>query len=187
MVGGWGSQGELQNKKLLCEEWNSRKINTTPRTSGAKRNLLWAEGIEKGVPWDLMDGMPTVALEKLIWAWKDKKKVPPKTEQPTREYKDGTPFWQHDGNCLQGTYCPWKGFDRSSDVKLDVPSPISEPEDSQWVCLRRLTENNKGDLLITFPLGPFKTPVTFLVDTGAQMLALWADKTNLGHICFWKL
>lgn len=26
-----------------------------------------------------------------------------------------------------------------------------------------------------FPLGPFKTPVTFLVDTGAQMSALQRD------------
>ena len=41
--------------------------------------------------------------------------------------------------------------------------------------MRRLTESDKGDLLITFPLGPFKTPVTFLVDTGAQISALRQD------------
>ena len=63
-----------------------RQDNRPPRrASGAKRNLLWAEGIEKGIPRDLMDGMPTMALEKLIRAWKDKRKVPPKIEQPARE------------------------------------------------------------------------------------------------------
>lgn len=40
---------------------------------------------------------------------------------------------------------------------------------------QRLTENNQGDLLATFPLGPFKTPVIFLIDTGAQMSALSTD------------
>ena len=41
--------------------------------------------------------------------------------------------------------------------------------------LRRLTENGQGDLLVTFPLGPFKMPVTFLIHTGAQMSARWVD------------
>ena len=36
--------------------------------------------------------------------------------------------------------------------------------------------------MITFPLGPFKTPVTFLVDTGAQMSALRTDVANRNGI-----
>lgn len=56
-----------------------------------------------------------------------------------------------------------------------MQSILSEPGDGQWVYLRRLTENSKGNSLIMFPLGPFKTPVTFLVDTGAQMSALQRD------------
>jgi len=38
--------------------------------------------------------------------------------------------------------------------------------------VRQLTCNNKGDLLITVAVGPKKRPVTFLIDTGAQITAL---------------
>lgn len=37
-------------------------------------------------------------------------------------------------------------------------------------------ESSKGDLLIALPLGPFKAPTIFLVDTGAQLSALWAEE-----------
>jgi len=38
--------------------------------------------------------------------------------------------------------------------------------------VRQLTCNNKGDLLITVAVGPRRRPVTFLIDTGAQITAL---------------
>ena len=38
--------------------------------------------------------------------------------------------------------------------------------------LRQLTLNIKGDLLITVAVGPRTRPVTFLIDTGAQITAL---------------
>jgi len=38
--------------------------------------------------------------------------------------------------------------------------------------VRKLTYNNKGDLLIMVAAGPKKRPVTFLVDTGEQITAL---------------
>lgn len=38
--------------------------------------------------------------------------------------------------------------------------------------MRRLTENSQGDMVITFPLGPFKSLATLVVGTGAQMSAL---------------
>ena len=53
----------------------------------AKRNLLWTEGIEQGIPRELMDGMRTTVLEKLIRAWKDKRKLPPATERTFRGRK----------------------------------------------------------------------------------------------------
>ncbi|XP_052631079.1 LOW QUALITY PROTEIN: uncharacterized protein LOC128136025, partial [Harpia harpyja] len=36
-----------------------------------KRNRLWAQGYQKGIPRDLMDGMPTDKLEKLVTGWPD--------------------------------------------------------------------------------------------------------------------
>jgi len=36
----------------------------------------------------------------------------------------------------------------------------------------QLTCNNKGDLLITVAVGPKRRPVTFPIDTGAQITAL---------------
>jgi len=38
--------------------------------------------------------------------------------------------------------------------------------------VRQLTYNNKGDLLITVAVGPKRRPVTFLIDTRAQITAL---------------
>lgn len=63
-----------------------------------------------------------------------------------------------------------------------MPSSISEPGDIQLVYLRRLTENKTEELLITFILCPFKTPVVFLADTSAQMSALRADVANRNGI-----
>lgn len=48
MQRGWESWGELQNQKQLSVVWNSSKRDLLTRTSGAKRNLLWAEGMETG-------------------------------------------------------------------------------------------------------------------------------------------
>lgn len=42
---------------------------------------MWAEGIEKGIPGGVMDGLPTVALGKLIRAWKGHRKLPFRTRQ----------------------------------------------------------------------------------------------------------
>lgn len=41
-----------------------------------------------------------------------------------------------------------------------------------WVFVRQLTLNAKGDLLITVAVGLRKRPVTFLINTGAQITAL---------------
>jgi len=38
--------------------------------------------------------------------------------------------------------------------------------------IKQLICNNKGDLLITVTVGPKMRPVTFLIDTGAQITAL---------------
>ena len=53
--------------------------------------MLWAEGIEKGIPRDVMDGLPTSVLEKLVLGWKDKNKEPPHTESNIRDYKGAIP------------------------------------------------------------------------------------------------
>ncbi|XP_075000612.1 uncharacterized protein LOC142079764 [Calonectris borealis] len=37
-----------------------------------KRNSLWSKGWQKGIPRDLMDGLPTDKLEKLVSEWPDK-------------------------------------------------------------------------------------------------------------------
>lgn len=44
--------------------------------------------------------------------------------------------------------------------------------------VRQLTCNTKGDLLITIAVGPKKRPVTFLIDTGAQIPALRRTKAE---------
>lgn len=41
-----------------------------------------------------------------------------------------------------------------------------------WIHIRSLSNSSRGDLLITCPIGPHKTSVTILVDTGAQVSAL---------------
>jgi len=47
--------------------------------------------------------------------------------------------------------------------------------------VRQLTCNNEGDLLITVAVGPRRRPVTFLVDTGAQITALsWVEAERCG-------
>ena len=63
-----------------------------PQVLRAKRNLLWTEGIGQGIPRELMDGMPATVLEKLIRAWKDKRKLPPTTERT---------FWAKGGTELE--------------------------------------------------------------------------------------
>uniref|UniRef100_A0A8C8AQ15 Uncharacterized protein n=1 Tax=Otus sunia TaxID=257818 RepID=A0A8C8AQ15_9STRI len=55
-----------------------------PQVLKAKRNLLWTEGVGQGIPREIMDGMPTTLLEKLIRAWKDKRKQPPPSERTFR-------------------------------------------------------------------------------------------------------
>jgi len=47
--------------------------------------------------------------------------------------------------------------------------------------VRQLTCNNKRDLLITVAVGPKRRPVTFLIDTGAQITALsWVEAERCG-------
>lgn len=67
-------------------------------------------------------------------------------------------------------------------LKLSMPSLISESGDRQWIYLRRLTENSKGDSMITFPIGPLRTFVEFSVDIGAQMSAIREDVMIRCHI-----
>jgi len=60
--------------------------------------------------------------------------------------------------------------------KLNSPPPQGEGGGGGWMFVRQLTCNNKGDLLIMVVVGPRRRPVTFLVDTGAQITALsWVE------------
>lgn len=57
-------------------------------------------------------------------------------------------------------------------------SSIGETGDRGWLFIRKLIKNSKGDLLTTYPIGPHKVPITFLVDTGAQMSALKVEDAS---------
>ncbi|KAM6091881.1 uncharacterized protein LJ206_005158 isoform 1-T2 [Theristicus caerulescens] len=80
-----GLTGRAIKSRTAVRRVEQRENRPPPQASGARRNLLWAEGIEKGIPRELMDGMPTITLEKLVRAWKNKQKVPLQTDQHTRE------------------------------------------------------------------------------------------------------
>ncbi|XP_072216512.1 uncharacterized protein [Excalfactoria chinensis] len=51
----------------------SLPVRTGRRNIGHKRNRLWTLGWQKGVPRDLMNGLPTVRLEKLVNWWPEQK------------------------------------------------------------------------------------------------------------------
>ncbi|XP_074424775.1 uncharacterized protein LOC141735620 [Larus michahellis] len=72
-----GEMGKSKPTVRSVEQWEDR---TLPRNLGAKRNLLWTEGVKEGIPQDVMDGLPAAALEKLFGAWKDQRKLSPRTD-----------------------------------------------------------------------------------------------------------
>ncbi|XP_051644256.1 uncharacterized protein LOC127471415 [Manacus candei] len=137
-------------------------------SSGRKRYSLWREGVAKGIPLEVMDKLPTANLEYLIKHWDKIKehKAPPKGS-PSKESNTVIPSTSPEtgltsltsSESRNWTYCP----------------QVNKPKNSQWVYERKLTENNQGDLVITFPLGPFKSLVTSMVDTGAQVSALQTE------------
>lgn len=58
-------------------------------------------------------------------------------------------------------------------------SSVGELADRGWFFIRRLPKNSKGGLLTTTcPIGPHKVPLTFLVDTGAQVSALKVEDAS---------
>ena len=71
--------------------------NNRRRGKPLTRQGLWHLGLQKGIPWDLMDGLPTQKLEKLMQEWSERKdalgptpNAPPLIdleEEPAREKK----------------------------------------------------------------------------------------------------
>ncbi|XP_064512722.1 uncharacterized protein LOC135415096 [Pseudopipra pipra] len=137
-------------------------------SSGRKRYSLWREGVAKGIPREVMDKLPTANLEYLIKQWDKIKehKAPPKGS-PSKESNTVIPSASPETGLTSLT--------SSESRNWTYCSPVNKPKNSQWVYEGKLTENNQGDLVITFPLGPFKSLVTFVVDTGAQVSALQTE------------
>jgi len=102
-----------------------------------------------------MDGLPTKKLEQLVQRWSGREiaSVSGPSAPPLVEV-GGELNREHDGG------------------KLNPPLPQGEGEGGGWMFVRQLTCNNKGDLLITVAVGPKRRPVTFLLDTRAQITAL---------------
>ncbi|XP_072184206.1 uncharacterized protein [Excalfactoria chinensis] len=59
--------------KLIGTGSVSLPVRTGRRNIDHKRNCLWTLGWQKGVPRDLMNGLPTVRLEKLVNWWPEQK------------------------------------------------------------------------------------------------------------------
>lgn len=54
---------------ISVRRMEQRGKHCPPFILGARKIMLWVEGIEKGISHDLMDKLPAAALEKLIKVW----------------------------------------------------------------------------------------------------------------------
>jgi len=102
-----------------------------------------------------MDGLPTKKVGQLVQRWSGREiAFGPGPSAPPLVDLAGERNREEDGG------------------KLNPPLPQGEGGGGGWMFVRQLTCNNRGDLLITVAVGPKRRPVTFLVDTGAQITAL---------------
>ncbi|XP_074996699.1 LOW QUALITY PROTEIN: uncharacterized protein LOC142078063 [Calonectris borealis] len=65
-------------KMVPCPEGDGKTPLAKPpggRDIPNKRSSLWAKGWQKGIPRDLMDGLPTDKLEKLVSEWPDNRPI----------------------------------------------------------------------------------------------------------------
>ncbi|XP_077645570.1 uncharacterized protein LOC144247806 [Lonchura striata] len=121
------------------------------------RQHWWSLGVQKGVPREVMDGLPLDKLQKIITNWRYRKSNP--SVQPS-------------------THPSAPSLPQNMGSEPTLPQPLlplpntGERRDGAWVYLRRLTKNKSGDILITVIVGPKRALVTFLIDTGAQISAL---------------
>ena len=82
---GFTGQGETKSKADLRRVEGNGRIKAAPpkptRPPDSKRYVLWTEGISKGIPREVMDGLPTPNLESLVKSW-DKIKESPSPSNP---------------------------------------------------------------------------------------------------------
>jgi len=102
-----------------------------------------------------MDGLQTQKLEQLVQRWSGREttfgpgpSVPPLVNLGREQNRE------EDGE------------------KPNPLTPQGEGESRGWMFIRQLTCSNKGGLLITVAVRPKRRPITFLIDTGAQITAL---------------
>ncbi|XP_064356403.1 uncharacterized protein LOC135324313 [Dromaius novaehollandiae] len=147
---------EPANKPLA---FSGRSPDLARRERSLTRQGLWQLGLQKGVPRDLMDGLPAKKLELLVRRWSGQG-PPPRPKQhpaPALNMAGGGGKFEEDERAVG---------------KLAPRAPQGEGGGGGWMFIRQLTCNNKGDLLITVVVGRRRMPVTFLIDTGAQITAL---------------
>ena len=82
---GFTGHGETKSKADLRRVEGNGGIKAAPlrptRPPDNKRYALWTEGISKGIPREVMDGLPTPNLESLVKGW-DKIKETPSPSNP---------------------------------------------------------------------------------------------------------
>jgi len=133
---------DLRGSKGLFSSGRSVDLGGTEKP--LNRQGLWQLRLQKGIPWDLMDGLPTKKLEQLVQKWAGR--------EITFGRGPGAPALVNFGGGMK------KGEDGE---KLNPPLPQGEGEGGVYIFVRQLTCNNKGDLLITVAIGPKRRPVTF--------------------------
>ncbi|XP_064361548.1 uncharacterized protein LOC112984442 [Dromaius novaehollandiae] len=149
--------------KLLA--FSGRSLDLAKKERSLTRQELWKLGLQKSMPRDLMDGLPTKKLGLLIQRWSSQGSLPRPNPPSAPALNVGEEF---------------EGDEKGSG-KLDPLPPQGEGRGRGWMFIRQLTCNNKGDLLITIAVGPKKRPVTFLIDTGAQITMLkWSEAERCG-------
>ncbi|XP_050768762.1 uncharacterized protein LOC127027219 [Gymnogyps californianus] len=82
---GFTGHGETKSKADLRRVEGNGGIKAAPprptRPPDNKTYVLWTEGISKGIPREVMDGLPTPNLESLVKGW-DKRKETPSPSNP---------------------------------------------------------------------------------------------------------
>jgi len=84
-------------------------VKTDRQNTNHKHNGLWTLGWQKGVPWDLMNGLPTVRLEKLVYWWLEQKlKNLEKSKAPGSSASLEEPEWLPlENRCLHPSQEEW--------------------------------------------------------------------------------